>query len=432
MRRILIHVAAFCLTLFALWMLLTLAAAIPNEALVNNFEKSAVGYGSTDAFNFERAGYLNSVSDNYADCILLSVSYYMGESKAHIAALSADYYRGEADGIGVNEAFLKSVTEGAVPDTDYSRYWHGMAAFVRVIHLFGDVECVKLFGFIAFAVMLALTLCMLALRKSYKSALALALAILCVQPWNLLLSMEYQPPFVICFLLCPLYLFFERRNEKVLTVLSVIGGTLTAFFDFLSCETVAILLPVMLVIAVRTEEKRFSSFKKEATLAFFSLVAFFAAFAFTFLAKWVLASLFTGENKLMAAFSSASLHVSSGVGYDVPKNDILRIILAPLANLTVLFYCTSRLDIARVMLSLALVTFVLGSVFYLFNKKKKGYGAEALMLLLGTVVILRYAVLSHHSYMHEFFTYRALVSAVFAVLASTLLCLEFKRGGRKK
>lgn len=435
MRRFLIHIAVFCITLLLLWMFLTCTALIPNESIVHNMKKSAASYGTVDAFNFENANYLNSVSDNYADCILLSVSYYMGDGEPISAVLDSSYYRGEKDSIGVNEALLKTVSEDTKPDTDYSRYWHGMAAFVRIVHLFGDVETVKLFGFVAILSFALVTLGMLLKQGNIKSAIALFAAIICIQPWNLVLSMEYQSPFVICFMLCPLYLYFERRNERILTILSVIGGTLTAFFDFLTCETVAILIPVLLVISVRIEEKRFYDLKREVNLAFYCMVAFGIAWAAAFLSKWVIASIFTGENKILEALSSAQIHAAGKADSGAPENTLVRILTAPLANLTVLFYGSVRLDIPRVVLGLFLTVFVLGSIIYLFKKKTIETNRLFLLLSLGGIVILRYAVLNYHSYMHEFFTYRALVAPIFAIFASTLFCLEYKKekkGGRRK
>ena len=75
---------------------------------------------------------------------------------------------------------------------------------------------------------------------------------------------------------------------------------------------------------------------------------------------------------------------------------------------------------------------VLGSVFYLFHKKKGNGTAVRLMIPLGSVVLLRYMVLSNHSYLHEFFTYRALISPVLAVFLSLALSMDFLHSGEGK
>ena len=278
-------ITAFFLTLLALWALLTAAACIPNESIADNMLESALYYGKTEAFQFEGKA-LHTVSDNYADCILLCVSHFMGEGDPLTAALDTRYYRGEQDKLGVNTAFYLALTEGAEADTDYSRYWHGMAALVRIVHLFGTVETVKQLGFAAFALLALLTLTLLIKQRNYKTGLALFAALLCIQPWNILHSMEYQSPFVLCFLLCPLYLRAERQGDRLLPVLSVIGGTSIAFFDFLTCETVVILLPLLLITAVRMEEGRLGGYKTVLRCLSTCCIAFFVAYAGTFLVKW--------------------------------------------------------------------------------------------------------------------------------------------------
>ena len=205
-------ITAFFLTILVLFALLTVSACIPNARIADRMLESALYYGNTEAFSAE-GGKLYEVSDNYADCILLGVSYYMGEGAPLTAALDTKYYRGEKDAIGVNTAFFLTLTENAPADTDYSRYWHGMAAFVRVIHLFGNVQTVKRIGFAAFVLFVLGTLAMLVRQKNYKTALALLAALFCIHPRTLCLSMEYQSPFVLCFFLCPLYIFAERKKE---------------------------------------------------------------------------------------------------------------------------------------------------------------------------------------------------------------------------
>ncbi len=418
-------ITAFFLTILVLYALLTVSACIPNSQIADHMLESALHYGNTEAYGFESGDKLHSVSDNYADCVLLAVSYYMGEGNPFTAALDTKYYRGEKDALGVNTAFFLTLTENTPADTDYSRYWHGMAAFVRIIHLFGNVQTVKWIGFAAFLLFALGTLALLVRQKNYKTALALLAALLCIHFWNLRISMEYQSPFVLCFLLCPLYICAERKQDRLLPVFSVIGGVMTAFFDFLTCETVVILLPLLLVIAIRIEENRFDSFRNNFSLLLVCGICFFAAYAGTFLAKWSLASLFTGENKFALALSSAELHVAGDDATGIaPENTFVRILLAPIANLTVLFGGTERIEGIRVLLGLLLAAAILGSFFYLFKKKNIDRGAAGLLLLLGAFVFLRYWALNYHSYAHAFFTYRALAAPIFAVFSSILLCAK--------
>ena len=143
-----------------------------------------------------------------------------------------------------------------------------------------------------------------------------------------------------------------------------------------------------------------------------------------FFCKWVLDNTFFGSADAWGA--SQSLLAVLGA---IP--------MAVAANLTMMFGGEARVEPGRVAVKMAVSFFILGSVLYLFYKKKGNKTGIRLILLLGSVVLVRYMVLSNHSYLHEFFTYRALMSPVLAVFLSLALSMELpvfvrrKRSGRR-
>lgn len=155
----------------------------------------------------------------------------------------------------------------------------------------------------------------------------------------------------------------------------------------------------------------------------------------TFLVKWAAASLVTGENKFLPAFSSAGERIN-GTLPGGQADGLARVPMAVAANLTMMFGGETRVEPVRVAAGMAASFLVLGSVLYLYYNKKKGNGTGVrLLLLLGSVALLRYMVLNNHSYLHEFFTYRALISPVLAIFLSVALSVElplFRRKRRRK
>lgn len=420
-KKAMILLAVFAVTLLLLWGLLALSACIPNEGLRANMEQSALSYKDADAFSFDGGQKLNAVSDNYADTILLNISWHMGNGNPAAASLDTKYYDGGE--MGENYGLYASVTGNAAPDTDYTRYFHGSAMFVRFFHLFADVHVMKWCGFIAAALLAALTCVLLVRKKQPWLAFALLLSLAAVQFWNIRLSLEYQPAFIVCFLLCPLYLLFEEKHDGWLTVLSVIGGCMVAFFDFLTTETVVLLLPLTLVVAVRARENRLGERKENFLWLLKNGAAFGAAYAGTFLTKWTVATIVTGENKFASALSSVGERIGGTLADEGITNPLLRIPAAVAANLSTVFGGEARVEPVRVIVGLFIVIAVLGSIVFLF--RRKGVNKTALLLLtaLGGVVILRFMALSNHSYLHEFFTYRALIVPIFALLCGVLLCI---------
>lgn len=426
------YLAVFAGLLALLWLMLVFAAVIPNAALYRNMEQSALSYREKEAFSFENGGRWNAISDNYGEVILLNVSWNMGEGNPLVSSLDTKYYDGEAFGESIG-LYLAVTDENTVPNADYTRYWHGTAVFVRLMHLVTDVNGMKLFGMAAAFLFLLITAVLLMKRRHYALTGVLLLAVASVQIWNIRLSMEYQPAFIICFLLCPMYLWLEKRADVWLVCLSVAGGVLIAFFDFLTTETVTLLLPLILVVTVRAEENRLGSLRDNVRLMVKCGIAWLLAYAGTFFIKWTAVSAVTGENKYRIAISSAGERIGGSLQGEGSDQFLVRVPEAVAANLSALFGGESRVDMMRIFAGLAISVLVLGSLFYLFHKKQNGTAA-VLLALLGGVVIVRYAVLNNHSYLHSFFTYRALVSPIMALLAGMSLSMQFPtvlRRGRR-
>ena len=428
-NRVLLHGAVFAGTLIFLWLLLTGAAAIPNEALKQNMIRSALSYKDRDPFSFENGGKWNAISDNYADVILLNLSWNMGRGDPFLCALDTWYYSGEE--LGENGGFYLAVTEeDTEPDTDYTRYWHGTGLMVRVCHLFTDVEGMKTVGFAAVLVLALGTAGILAARGHYDMVACLFLSMAAVQIWNIRLSLEYEPAFVICVLLCPLYLILERKGDTWLTCLSVAGGVMTAFFDFLTTETAVILVPLLLVTAVRAREGRMGTFREGFGVVFWCVFCWLLGYGGTFVAKWTAVSLITGENRFRLAAYWAEKRINGGLPGETPSSLPIRMLSAAAANLTVMFGGCSRVEWSGVVRGFLIFLCVPVFLPCLYSGDKRNREAGGILCLLGAAVFVRYLVLSNHSWLHAFFTYRALISPVLAVFLIMALTMEFP--GRKR
>ena len=425
------NIAVFAVTLSVLWLLLFLSALIPNSAIEKNYKSSVYYYSDKDAFEFTDGRRLCSVQDNYADSIWLNVSWNMGKGNALTSSILTGYYDGE--NYGENAGLYYTVIEGASPNTDYTRYWHGTAMFIRLLHLFTDVEGVKNIGFCAFAVLAIFAFFLLWKRKHTDIAVILALSLALVQVWNIRLSIEYQPAFILAFLLVPLFLVLERKGDGYLTLLCTISGTAVAFFDFLTTESVTLLLPLALVVAVRGKEKRSGNPKQNLLLLLECGLCWGFAYIGAFLVKWLAAGFAGDVNAFSLALESAGVHTLGGSvqGIEVhnrPDNFLSGIF----ANLTVLFGGVLRVEYIRVFAGIAISFGILFSVWYVFRSKDKAKYPSIEMFALGLVVFVRFLVLNNHSFVHEFFVYRALVTPVFALLVTLWFNVSFSGKKRSK
>ena len=429
--------AVFAVTVLALWAALTAAAAVPNEQIYDNMLSSAMFF--KDHAPYVNESQLRLVQDNYADAILLNVAWNMGSGEPFSAALDTAYYDGNdgTNDYGENWGFYCAVEGTAAPNTDYSRYWHGMAAVIRPLMLFTDVGGIKLIGTISAFVLLAVNAALLLKKRQFFAAGALVAAFLCVHVWNIGFSLEYQPAVLVTLALLPFYIIMER-NDGALSILSVISGVMIAFFDFLTCETLTILVPLIVVFIMRKQENRLPALKDSVLLSVKCGAAWLLSYAGTFLVKWTAASIVTGENKFVTAFASIEERF---VGEAEELSPVAQFFLAPAANISTLFGGTDRVEWGVIAAGLVISALILGAVFYLFRSREKfDRSFTLIMLILGALPFVRFFLLNNHSYLHEFFTYRALASSILAVFAGLWYSLEFRpkkkkssaKGGKKR
>jgi len=402
-----------------LWVFLIATAAIPNEMIKENMLKSTYVIAKEELFAYREGSKMSGMVDNYADSIWLNVAWYMGKDTPVRASVDTKYYDGES-GQEKEGLFLAVTEEERMANTDYTRYWHGTAGVIRLLHLVTHVNGIRMLGFLITLFFAAVIMILLIRDGKDMVAVSFFLSICLVKIWNIRFCMEYQPAFVLGFLMCILYLLFEKKGDECLMPLAVAGGTSIAFFDFLTTETITILIPLILVVTVRSMEKRMGNFKEGIRFIFAQGMAWGCAYGMTFFAKWLLATVITGENKFHQALNFAGERIAGANAGTGELSPILQKLVAPLANFSVLFGANKRLSGKHIALGIVLIL-VFGAIVMIGLKfgEKENKGATLLLNFLGSLILIRFLVLNNHSYLHAFFTYRALISffmAIFCVI----------------
>ena len=424
-RQVFVYIAVFAALLLSLYLLTVLFAALPNAAIQNNMRRSARYFVNADPYAFSEDGLYQNITDNYADQIWTNIGWNMGRGNPFRTTLDTRYT--DAEQFDGSAGLHLAVSKGYEANVDYARYWHGTAAVIRVLHMFFSIRGIRTLGLLFLLVLVFRTFLVLCRLGHWELGLCMLLSLYFVQVWNLRLSVEYLPCFLICFGLCPAFLRLERRGDFSLNVLSIIAGTLTAFFDFLTTETVTILLPLILVIAIRSAERRLGSPRRVMKTLAGCILCWTAAYLGAFAVKWMAVSLVTGENYLVTALSAAEKRVGGAVSGAIPQKTNLFMALG--ANFSVLFEGSSRIEVGRVLAYLAILAVVILVIIRLYRFRSKTYPGTGFLLLLGSLIFLRYSVLANHSYMHAFFTYRAMCITILAILCAMVINL---RPGKKK
>lgn len=228
-KKILRYTGTFAAVLCLFWALLILTSLIPNGQIKKNLQKSEEFYKSAEAFSFEQGQKMHTVSDNYADAILLNILWNIDSKQPVLTSLDTKYCDG--GDYGVNWG-LHQALNGEKANCDYSRYWHGSVIFLRPLLLVTDVQGIKNIGLAAVLLLAVCNLLLLLKKKQYFVAVSLTFSLLCIHIWDVRLSLEYLPAFLVSLTMCLLFLGLEETGDDTLMMLSVLSGVSIAFLIF--------------------------------------------------------------------------------------------------------------------------------------------------------------------------------------------------------
>lgn len=393
------------LTLFEL-LLLTGAAAIPRNSIQNNMKASADYMMEHEVFFACRKSDHASVIDHYADSILLNIIYNYDEKQPVHSALSSSYYYTENHNENYN--LYLSVTDNPNPCYDYTRYWHGSAAIVRPLLLFTDIRGIYyILGSIMFILFIVLAVFS---KKNAKGVLfPLCLSFCLVSPWYIPMSLEYIWCFIIAFA-ASIYVLSSYKKKGCLPALTFfIIGNVTAYFDFLTTETLTLLLPAALLIVSEYENGKLTDFiggfKQFISLA----LKWGCGYVLCWLAKWSIASAVMGRNVFSEALKEAN-HRLNGITGGLDGISLRVSALAKNVSCLIPFNFISKYG--YVWFTIFILIFLM--IFYVIRNPKRDFIAK-IFFLIGIIPYIRYFTLGNHSYLHYFFTYRAQMASIFSL-----------------
>ncbi|MGB4660068.1 MAG: hypothetical protein WBI07_12870 [Mobilitalea sp.] len=402
------YLLIFCGMLLLLISLLCLVAMIPQSSIQKNSEKSACYlYESEDLFDTLVDGQKLTTIDNYADTILLGIVYGLDEADPLKSVMSASYYKEGWQ--NANEAYQIAVTEKKTPNTSYSRYWHGGIVFLKPLLMFFDIRGIRLINAVMMLAMLAFLGALLVKRKLGGLLAALLAGLLICAAFLVPLCLEYISTFLLMLISCSAMLLTEAKHEEKLLPLFFITGMLTCFFDFLTTETLTLTMPLIMVLCVKNKNKNKDKnkarkgMKSELWFCVKAAALWGGAYSLMWISKWSLSSYFLQYNTFTDAIKNAQVRVTGDLEISLPRQ-CLEAVFRNIALLFPMNFAHTYVGVILILLSIGVLVFC---YLFLYGRREKHIWFSYLLMLIGCIPYVRYLVLSNHSYLHYFFTYRA-------------------------
>lgn len=424
-KRLIKYSAIFFLTVVLLLIALIGVAKIPKNAIRSNMIETAEYLSTKPATHFAVSGIRSSSIDWYADSLLLNIAYNLDDQNTLESVMWAPFsgYTNQH----VSRYLLESARDGLEPTQEYLRYWHGSTVIVRLEHLFLNIRQIYILHAVIMAALCIWLLRMLISAGLQQEGIAFLLSIICASIWFVPFCLEYTWVFLVMLVFSVITIRAALRNQyDGMGSLFLIVGMVTVYLDFLSTETVTLLIPLIFVLRIRERNNSSDNWGfvlKNSVLWLFGYAGMWAM-------KWLIASIVLHQNVMPYVTG----HIEERIGGSVHLPLWQFLIQAITRNTSRLFPFDYGL-IGAIIFLFCVMMFV---IYPIYTRKiglrmKIDRKQTMLYLCLSLVPYVRYLVLHNHSWRHCNFTYRAQASTIFALCLVIFEIIEFTpRRGMKR
>lgn len=339
-------------------------------------------------------GYETTQLDSWTDSLILGEIAHK-EPKVGILKNAMGVY-GVADGV---ESFNAYVAGDTSKVTSYERYWHGNLVVLKPLFIFFDYETVKHLIFFFQIIMVYLIIKLMKKNTLEKYTIPFIVSIFLIHPEVMGISLQYSAMYNLLLVSLAVLLKFKDKifEKDLLMHYFLITGMLTSFFDFLTFPAIIFGVPIVFYFLLDKEGK---TFKERLKKLIIYGITWSVGYIGMWFSKWVLASIVFQTNCIKQGINT--------IFYRSGTTDFTRID-ALVRNLSVYRFRGY------------ITIFIMMILYYGYRlyKNRKNINKELLINCLpiaavGLIPFVWYLVVSNHSYIHYWMTYREMIIFFFA------------------
>lgn len=362
--------------------------------------------------------------DGYTDSIMLREAIYDGSESIIFKAMSVprkefDWEKIQQDNSSLNLlprpvkeliADAKNIPSQSV--TTYSRYWHGYLVLLKPLLCVLNYGQIRLLNMILQIFLFSLLLYFMVLQqRQYIPAFILAFCFL--TPVIFPMSLQFSAVYYI--MLMEMILLLKNcmsLNHPKIKYFFFCGGMATCFFDLLTYPLVSLGIPLTLSLNL-TPQNTFTD-ENPVTKIMKCCVSWGFGYGAFWFCKWLTASVLLKENVFSDAFHSA-----------VYRSSTVTAVREGGAAFSVIDVLVKNIKAFGAVYYVFLFAAILLVIYKFYQIAKSGEKIpNRVNLLLGAAYLfvfslpfIWYMVFSNHSYVHFWFTSRALAVSVFALFS---------------
>jgi len=390
MKDVTKFIKVFVLLIASYFVFAVLSCLLPDKTIKAHIAQSAPGLAEEGSYPNAIITWDQCQMDNFTDALIMNQIYNIDRKHPVRSAMIVN--RSSEGGLDWDQPglLLRRVHGEELKSHQYSRYWHGNTFLFRFVLLLMDFNMLRWTLYLISGLLMVMLLCAYYPEAGTLKTMVLSFGFLVTCGFVTQFSMQFFP--VLALTLIGSLLVIKRDKSKDFGLLFFIVGSLTCYFDLLTAPLLTLGIPLAVMLSLN-KESQFDL--KRNLLTIIKLILLWGlGFALTFFMKWVLASLILGQNVLADAYE-VSL-------YRMDTEDFTR------------WDALSR-NFKMIPLWMIIVAVAVLIVIDVVRHKRLNCKKALAYLLVGVMPLVWYLLLSNHSYIHWWFTYR--------LLAITITCL---------
>ena len=303
-----------------------------------------------------------------------------------------------------------NLVQASVSINHYPRYWHGYQVILRPLSILFQVQEVRYLGMLTFYLLFFWSAYLVAKKTGVPCAMLYVLTIASGYLGVVATCFQYLTSFYVLFaaLIVLLRRYGEVPDMNVALFFFVVGMA-ENFFDFLTYPIITLGIPLIVLLWIRAREEG-ADVADNLKLTVQTSASWGFGYALTWVAKWILAAGILGVRYFWRSLSTAKYRMLGNEEEPIDRIGTIRKNLKAWMNVQ----DEGLITWSKVALLILVIAVILVIVKKLMDKRT--VCACLPMLLLASYPYLWFLVLSNHSQIHFWYTYRAQLVALFGIL----------------
>lgn len=300
--------------------------------------------------------------------------------------------------------------QSSVSINSYARYWHGYQTVLRPLTVIFQVQEVRYLGMILFYLLFFWSAWMIASKTRFSNAMLYVLAVASSYLVTVTTCFQYLTTFFVLFISL-IFLLSRYDKDKPISFLLYFFtvGMTENFFDFLTYPVITLGIPLILLLWLRVRDEE-AKLKENAWFTLKASVSWGMGYALTWIIKWLIGMAVLGMSHFWLTMSVIQYRLEGNEEDPLDRIGTIRKNLKAWLNVQ----DDGIITWSKVVLLILLAALILA----VWKKLKdlKTVGGYLPILAVAAYPYIWYLVMSNHSQIHFWYTYRAQIVTLFGIL----------------